>query len=643
MPPSEQIPFEGVLNCWNDEHDLPDLLLAISRAGKTGRLHFSNPEGDKTLFIKEGRIVFAESSSDDDGLGPFLMRTGQISLMHYTRITKLVEPGKRLGALLVEHGALEPKELVPAVLGQVREVVLGLFRRTETWYRFTEETLPRKEAITLDMPVAQLIIDGVQYIESWRRISKGVGDLDAVYTISAAGRKEFDTVQIEGGVMELLEMLEEPVSLAEICEKATLPDFEACRYLWAFRTLDWIDRAELEAAEPVPAKVDPSRVITAPAVTKPSLEPAIAAAAADTPPTAAVPKTPEPSLVQTQIAMDVPGNVERPKESNAAEGPRPIPEDLVQTRIAVDPPAPAKPEVTGAPSTPAPPAPKPIPEHLSSTQLYMSHPSVDAPPSLESPTLPAGTTGDMMEAILEGKDGAPATPPSTPARSQPPPPPQVTQAPSPSADSTQLFDTANALESPEAEESYADFAPSGFEALAMGGDVGRPPAVSGPATKPSVSPPAAAPDAPLVAADEAMTSFGDLAYGDDSFENVKAEEVIDPAPPAEPFVPHAPEPVADPTVVDGVEVMEAGPLPTVEAAAVAPESETSRNGEAPSGMEALVGPTSAGNGEGPQFATDDPMNAPSSQDPPIPPPPKRRKTDDMDFDMDGLDHVFREN
>ena len=72
-PLGERIPFEGVLNCWNDDHDLPDLLLSISRSGKTGRLHFSNPEGDKTLDLQGGKIVFAESSSQDDGLGQYLL------------------------------------------------------------------------------------------------------------------------------------------------------------------------------------------------------------------------------------------------------------------------------------------------------------------------------------------------------------------------------------------------------------------------------------------------------------------------------------------------------------------------------------------------------------------------------------------
>ena len=88
MPQRAQIPFEGVLNCWNDEHDLPDLLLFIGRSAKTGILQFSNPESDKTVHFKNGKIVFAESSSQDDGLGQFLLRTGKISLMDYARVSR---------------------------------------------------------------------------------------------------------------------------------------------------------------------------------------------------------------------------------------------------------------------------------------------------------------------------------------------------------------------------------------------------------------------------------------------------------------------------------------------------------------------------------------------------------------------------
>ena len=104
MPAEKPIPLEGVLNCWNDPYDLPDILLAVSRSGKTGRLSFSNPEADKTLYVKDGRFVFAESSSEDDGLGEYLLRNGQISLEDFTRLSKLASPARRMGALLVAEG-----------------------------------------------------------------------------------------------------------------------------------------------------------------------------------------------------------------------------------------------------------------------------------------------------------------------------------------------------------------------------------------------------------------------------------------------------------------------------------------------------------------------------------------------------------
>ena len=146
--------------------------------------------------------------------------------MDYTRVSKLVQPGKRLGALLVDENVLTAEELVPAVIGQVRSIVLGLFRRTETWYRFKEEELEQKEAITLDLAVPELILEGVRHVESWCRVSKGVGSLESVYRRAAAREKEWLSSQLDDDVRQLIDMLATPTSLADICTRATLPDFE---------------------------------------------------------------------------------------------------------------------------------------------------------------------------------------------------------------------------------------------------------------------------------------------------------------------------------------------------------------------------------------------------------------------------------
>jgi len=471
MPARNPIPLEGVLNCWNDPYDLPDLILAISRSGKTGRLSFSNPEGDKTIYVKDGKIVFAESSSDDDGLGQYLLRNGQVSLEDFRRVSKLVSPGKRLGALLVAEGVLEPKDLVPAVVGQVRAVILGLFRRTETWYGFKEEEPSRKESITLDMSVAQLVLDGVQLVDSWRRISKGVGSLDSVYQVAGATEVEWSRLKLESGPTELLALLNEPMRIADVCAQAVIDDFDACRYLWAFNSLEWIEPAEIsvdDAAERAEMAERVARFPIAPGpvppVPVPAAPPGLATTVMNLEPAAPIPQR----LVETQVSAVKEHEVPRATPPQAPP-PRPMPADLLHTRLAVDVPEPPPP----SPASTRPeiaPAPKPVPDALHHTQLYF-----DAPTAASEPAPP--TTGEMMEAILDGRGDAPSAADEIDAPKIPEIP-EVSEAGSDSA--TQFFPTASALpppassKSPESpEEDFFHGAP-GFASLSL--DYGASPA-----------------------------------------------------------------------------------------------------------------------------------------------------------------------
>jgi hypothetical protein len=602
MPARNPIPLEGVLNSWNDPYDLPDLLLAVSRSGKTGRLSFSSPEGDKTVYMKEGKIIFAESSSDDDGLGQHLLLNGRISLEDFTRVSKLVSPGKRLGALLVAEGVLEPKDLVPAVVDQVRAIILGLFRRTESWYRFKEEELPRKESITLDIPFAQLVLDGVQLIDSWRRISKGVGDLDSVYQVNGATEVEWSRLNLESGPTELLTLLNEPMRLADVCAEASIDDFDACRYLWAFKALDWIEPAELsvsDAAELADQAEISSPLAMAPMAPVPEPAPApplpdLASTVMNLEPPAPIPQR----LVETQVSAVKEGEAPRAPKLPA---PRPVPANLNQTQLAVDmpePPAPGpattleengpipKPE---APRAQKPRAPRPVPANLNHTQLAVEMPEPPPPspamtqpevapipkavpdalhhtqlfldaPKEASPPPPDSTPGEMMEAILEGKGEAP----SAPRELEEPAFPEAR-----SNNSTQFFPGASALETPPpAEEDFFKSSPE-FGSLSLDYAASPPAELSGaPASESSAS---------------SFSSFAEM-----------------PPPPSEP---EAEMPLIEATVIEATVVEEVKPIPP-HLAATQPSVPTSPDG--PSGLEF--------------FALNDPFQSPQTPPPSTPPP-----------------------
>jgi hypothetical protein len=137
-----------------------------------------------------------------------------------------------------------PADALPhAVLGQIREIVLDLFRRPRATYRFLEEAPAVKETITLETPEAQWILDGIESVASWLRVARGVGPLDVCFESVDGHEESLRRLELDTGSLELLAMLRHPKALEEICALSELPDIAICRRLWAFRLLGWV-RAE---------------------------------------------------------------------------------------------------------------------------------------------------------------------------------------------------------------------------------------------------------------------------------------------------------------------------------------------------------------------------------------------------------------
>lgn len=245
------IPPKGKFDCWNQGFDFCDLLLSVCATGQTGELRFQSPEAEKTIVIQAGKVVFARSSSADDRLGPFLLRLGKVRFDHLMDLTKFVTPTKRFGTVLVENNVLSPKDLVQGVIGQVATIVLSLFTWPLADYAFEVREL-EKETITLRIPTAKLVVDGVRQVTSWRRVTGGIGSLDAVYQTTDGAEEAAARADLEPATIELLSDLRGPKTIAEACAGSELSDFEVCQLLWAFRSLRWIGPVtEVAAALPV--------------------------------------------------------------------------------------------------------------------------------------------------------------------------------------------------------------------------------------------------------------------------------------------------------------------------------------------------------------------------------------------------------
>jgi hypothetical protein len=228
------------------EHDFPELIHALSEGRWTGLLTLTNMGVGRSVTVQQGRMVFAASTSSDDRLGELLFRQGRISLRQYSDAGVAVGPGKRLGTILVEQGILTPKDLVRAVVEHTQEIIYGAFQWTEGQYRL-QAGAPPAEAITLKISTPDIIMEGIKRIESWRRIQRAVGGLEARYERVANYEETLRSLTPSLEKLTLLTGLNEPMSLEALCHESTLSDFEVCRALWAYKVIGVVRRLDAPA------------------------------------------------------------------------------------------------------------------------------------------------------------------------------------------------------------------------------------------------------------------------------------------------------------------------------------------------------------------------------------------------------------
>ena len=234
-----------------EEAGLPEVLRRLVQHKKTGVLRLSRNRTNKTLYLSEGRIIFATSNDPDERLGEMLLRKGLITYRTLEETVRAIQAGKRQGTILVESGEIRSRDLVEGVIEQVQEIIYRLFAWEEGEWRFEEGELPSREVIVLRMSTGDLLREGLRRVERWTRIRAGVGGLAQCYALSPAAAGLLASLTLRHEEMTLVASLDGPTPLEEILSAARATDFEVCRAVWGLWAAGVLDRVPQDTAAEV--------------------------------------------------------------------------------------------------------------------------------------------------------------------------------------------------------------------------------------------------------------------------------------------------------------------------------------------------------------------------------------------------------
>lgn len=395
-----EIPDGPVLEGKLTRLGLPDILVRLARDGETGILHVTRSSLERTFHIRDGVCVFATSNAIDDGLLAHLLRRGVISLRDREETGKRLLSNKRVGTILLEMGVIDEGDLRATVREQLSEIVFDTFRWDSGDFRFIPGDLPTIEDISLDRTVEDLVFAGVRRVTSWSRVRDGCGGINARLVLKAEYLAVLDKMSVGAEEWELISLLKQPKSVAEVCRQSVLGDFRSCQILWALRLLGAIGEAPLE--ESVDAALGEMEAHPAPEE------------APDATP------VPVPVAVAPSATEDVPFEVvtgnELPDGPHAIEPERPTvtlsdadeSAEVIteQWRLAADRPASDRAEAT--PALLAEETPQPPSFELAEPGTGLEETNVDMPPDV-------ARAFEIGEPVPEAEPEAPADVPAPPA------------------------------------------------------------------------------------------------------------------------------------------------------------------------------------------------------------------------------------
>jgi len=233
VPDLVPMPEKKILQGDLSRIQLPDVLSFIAMIRQSGKLVVRRGSLERSIHWKEGEIIFATSNSIEHSLGQFLLRNGKITQEQYEESKRRVTPQVRHGKLLVQMGAISPKDLWWGVKNQVLEIMYSLFGWSDGEFEFCDATEElAQERIVLQINTSSVIMEGIRRLDESERIREKVPSLDIVYAKVPGSVPDFSELDMSESEIAIYNRIDGKLNVRELTGRSELTEFEVTRILF---------------------------------------------------------------------------------------------------------------------------------------------------------------------------------------------------------------------------------------------------------------------------------------------------------------------------------------------------------------------------------------------------------------------------
>jgi len=227
-----------------DDFTLPDVFRLMSFTRKTGKLDVVRSAGAGKVFFREGEVYYAESSISREPLGQKLIKARVLSEGQLMRaLDEHAASGRRVGEVLVEHGAVTEEQLQAAVAEQVQDAVFDLLR-----WDLGEFTWQPGVVADVEVPIAvsgeNLIMEASRRLDELEVIARKIPSERAVLAMAATPPEGAVEINITPEEWRMLVLVNGVRTVHEIAAMVGKDDFSVMRSLYGLVSAGLVEVAD---------------------------------------------------------------------------------------------------------------------------------------------------------------------------------------------------------------------------------------------------------------------------------------------------------------------------------------------------------------------------------------------------------------
>ena len=216
-----------------------ELLVDWYRTKRTGKIQLRRRQVDKTILIREGAVLRAQSSIENEKLGQVLLKRNLVSSWDLeTALRQMSDSNKRLGQILVGMSAIKEPVLNNTLVSQTRDIIFSLVDWEDGEYELESSEDLDSEVYFDQLYTPEIILQGMRRISNIVLLLRPLGDLQGTLMLSSDYLDKTRRVTLLTEEKTILALLNKPTSLKELIRASGMEKLTVYRSVAALMAVD---------------------------------------------------------------------------------------------------------------------------------------------------------------------------------------------------------------------------------------------------------------------------------------------------------------------------------------------------------------------------------------------------------------------